>query len=398
LGVGALQFYGRSILWVIDRLAFLPLAFAFMSQTIVVKIGTSSLTQPETGFLALATIAQVVETLSDLRKQGHQVILVSSGAVGVGCARLGLTERPRTIAMKQAVAAVGQGRLMRVYDDLFTALQQPIAQVLLTRSDLVQRSRYVNAYRTFRQLLKLGVIPIVNENDTLAIEELKFGDNDTLSAMVASLVQADWLFLLTDVDRLYSADPRYNPDAQPIPIVSRIDQLAELNVEVGDRGTSWGTGGMVTKISAARIATTAGIRTVITEGRSPQNIEKILRGEPLGTQFEPQLQPFNARKRWIAHGLVPAGKLYLDTGAVTALRQLGKSLLAAGIKEIEGEFQSQDAVQICDRTGQEIARGIVNYSSTDLQKILGHHSDDFARILGYAGEETVVHRDNLVLS
>jgi glutamate 5-kinase len=369
-----------------------------MSQTIVVKIGTSSLTQANTGFLALATIAQLVETLSQLRQAGHQVVLVSSGAIGVGCARLGITERPKTIAMKQAVAAVGQGRLMRVYDDLFTELRQPIAQVLLTRSDLVQRSRYVNAYRTFRQLLKLNIVPIVNENDTLAIEELKFGDNDTLSAMVASLVEADWLFLLTDVDRLYSADPRSNPDAQPISVVSQIDQLAALNVEVGDRGTGWGTGGMITKIAAARIATTAGIRTVITEGRSPQNILKIIQGEPLGTQFEPQPRPANARKRWIAHGLIPAGRLYLDLGAVKAVRELGKSLLAAGITELEGEFHSQDAVQLCDVSGREIARGIVNYSSVELQKIRGRRSDEIPNILGYAGEETIVHRDNLVLS
>jgi glutamate 5-kinase len=369
-----------------------------MSQTLVIKIGTSSLTQPDTGYLALSTIATLVETLSHLRRQGHQVILVSSGAVGVGCARLGMTERPRSIAMKQAVAAVGQGRLMRVYDDFFTSLQQPIAQVLITRSDLVQRSRYVNAYRTFRQLLKLGVIPIVNENDTLAVEELKFGDNDTLSALVASLVEADWLFLLTDVDRLYSADPRSNPDAQPILQVNKIAELAELNVEVGDRGSNWGTGGMVTKISAAQIATAAGVRTVIMEGRSPHNIERILQGEPLGTQFQPQQQSFNARKRWIAHGLVPAGKLYLDKGAVTAITEAGKSLLAAGIIEVEGEFQSQDAVQLCDRRGHEVARGIVNYSSHELQKILGAHSEDIPKILGYEGAETIVHRDNLVLS
>lgn len=369
-----------------------------MAQTIVIKIGTSSLTQPDTGYLALPTLAQLVDTLSRLRQQGHQVVLVSSGAVGVGCMRLGLTERPRTMSMKQAVAAVGQGRLMRVYDDLFTSLQQPIAQVLLTRSDLVQRSRYVNAYRTFRQLLKLGVIPIVNENDTLAVDELKFGDNDTLSALVASLVEADWLFLLTDVDRLYSADPRYDSNAQPIPIVDKIDQLAALNIEVGDRGSTWGTGGMVTKIAAARIATNAGIRTVITEGKSPANIERILRGEAIGTVFEPQPQPFNARKRWIAHGLVPAGKLYLDQGAVVAIRQAGRSLLAAGITEVEGEFQSQDAVQLCDQVGHEIARGIVNYSSTELQKIRGCRSDDIPSILGYEGAETVVHRDNLVLS
>jgi len=368
-----------------------------MTQTVVIKIGTSSLTQPDTGYLALSTIAKLVEVLSRLRQQGHQVILVSSGAVGVGCARLGLKERPRTIALKQAVAAVGQGRLMRVYDDFFTSLEQPIAQVLLTRSDLVQRSRYVNAYRTFRQLLKLGVIPIVNENDTLAVEELKFGDNDTLSAMVASLVEADWLFLLTDVDRLYSADPRSHPEAEPI---SLVDDIAELQgtIEVGDRGSSWGTGGMVTKISAAKIATASGVRTVITEGRSPDNIEKILQGEPLGTQFEPEPQPFNARKRWIANGLVPAGKLYLDRGAVNAICKAGKSLLAAGIVEVEGEFQSQDAVQLCDPLGQEIARGIVNYSHIELQQIRGRHSEDIATILGYVGVETVVHRDNLVLS
>lgn len=368
-----------------------------MAQTLVIKIGTSSLTVPETGLLSLSTIAGLVETLTELKRQGHQVILVSSGAVGVGCARLGLTERPKAIAMKQAVAAVGQGRLMRIYDDLFTTLQQPIAQVLITRSDLVQRSRYVNAYRTFRQLLKLGVIPIVNENDTLAVDELKFGDNDTLSALVASLVGADWLFLLTDVDRLYSADPRYNPDATPITLVEKIDQL-EAMVEIGDRGTSWGTGGMVTKISAARIATAAGVRTVITEGRSPRNLLRILDGEPLGTQFAPQPDPSSARKRWIAHGLVPAGKLYLDQGAVRAISEGGKSLLAAGITEVEGEFQRQDAVQLCDRTGREIARGLVNYSSPELQKIQGLHSDAISTVLGYESPETVVHRDNLVLS
>jgi len=369
-----------------------------MQQTLVVKIGTSSLTQPETGLLSLSTLASVIETLSELRLQGHRVVLVSSGAVGVGCARLGMTERPRAISLRQAVAAVGQGRLIRVYDDLFTSLQQPIAQVLLTRSDLVNRNSYLNVERTFQELLNLGVIPIVNENDTVAVDELKFGDNDTLSALVASLVRADWLFLLTDVDRLYSADPRNNPDAQPILRVDHIDQLKELQVKMGDRGSRWGTGGMVTKIAAAQIATGAGVRTVITEGRFPRNIEKILRGEPIGTQFEPQPRPTSARKRWIAHGLVPAGKLYLDDGAVRAIRNAGRSLLAAGIIHLEGDFQSQEAVKLCDRTGQEIARGLVNYTSDELQKIKGRQSDAIATILGYPGAETVVHRDNLVLN
>lgn len=367
-----------------------------MSQTLVVKIGTSSLTKPESQ-LALSTIATLAETLTHLRQQGNRVILVSSGAVGVGCARLGLTERPRAIALKQAVAAVGQGRLIRVYDDLFSTLQQPIAQVLLTRSDLVQRSRYVNVNNTFQELLALGVIPIVNENDTVAVEELKFGDNDTLSALVASLVEADWLFLLTDVDRLYSADPRSFPDAQPITLVKHIEQLAQMQVQTGTQGSLWGTGGMVTKIAAARIATAAGVRTIITEGRFPDNIEKILQGEPLGTQFEPQPQPNSARKRWIAYGLIPSGKLFLDEGATVAICQAGKSLLAAGITAVDGEFDTQEAVQLCDKNGKEVARGIVNYNSAELKQILGKHSREIAAILGYAGAETVIHRDNLVL-
>ncbi len=369
-----------------------------MTKTIVIKIGTSSLTQPETGQLALSTIATLAETLCHLRQEGHRVVLVSSGAVGVGCARLGLTERPKAMALKQAVAAVGQGRLMRIYDDLFTTLSQPIAQVLLTRSDLVQRTHYLNVYNTFAELLGLGVIPVVNENDTVAVEELKFGDNDTLSALVASLVEADWLFILTDVDRLYSADPRCVPDAQPISLVNNLQELAALQIQTGAQGTKWGTGGMVTKISAARIAIAAGVRTVITQGRFPQNIEKILAGEPLGTHFQPQPEPTSARKRWIAYGLVPVGKLYLDTGAIAAIAQGGKSLLAAGIKKVEGNFDTQAAVQLCDHQGNEIARGLVNYSSEELEKIRGCHSREICTILGYVGAETVIHRDNLVLT
>ena len=368
------------------------------AQIIVVKIGTSSLTQAETGWLSLSTIASLVEVLCKLCRQGHQVVLVSSGAVGVGCARLGLQERPKSMAMKQAVAAVGQGRLMRVYDDLFSVLRQPIAQVLLTRGDLVQRHRYVNAYRTFQQLLELGVVPIVNENDTLAVDELKFGDNDTLSALVASVIEADWLFLLTDVDRLYSADPRTVPDAQPIETVECMDQLVEMGIEVGDRGSDFGTGGMVTKMAAARIATTAGVRMVITDGQSPQNILKILQGESLGTQFSPQPRPANARKRWIAHGLIAQGKVYLDAGAVDAICHRGKSLLAAGVTGVEGSFQANDSVQVCERGGTEIARGIVNYSNVELAKIQGQKSTKISEILGYEGAETVIHRDNLVLS
>lgn len=369
-----------------------------MAKTIVVKIGTSSLTQAKTGQLSLSTIASLTENLCYLRDQGHQVILISSGAVGVGCARLGLTERPKAIALKQAVAAVGQGRLMRIYDDFFTTLKQPMAQVLLTRADLVERSRYLKAYNTFQELLGLGVIPVVNENDTVAVEELKFGDNDTLSALVASLVEADWLFILTDVDRLYSADPRSVPDARPINLVSNIQELLELQIQTSGQGSQWGTGGMVTKISAARIAVAAGVRTVITHGRFPQNIPKIIEGEDIGTHFEPKPEPTSARKRWIAYGLIPAGKLYLDAGATQAIAQAGKSLLAAGIETVEGEFDHQDAVQLCDIHGAEIARGLVNYNSDELVQIRGCHSSDIEEILGYSGAETVIHRDNLVLT
>ena len=364
-------------------------------QTIVVKIGTSSLTQ-ETGKIAIATIASLIETLSDLRSLGHRIVLVSSGAVGIGCARLNLSERPRKIALKQAVAAVGQGRLMRIYDDLFSSLAQPIAQILLTRRELMERNSYVNASNTFRELLDLGVIPIVNENDTIAIDELKFGDNDTLSALVASLIKADWLFLLTDVDRLYSADPRTVPDAKPIELVAT-HEFKQLQIAAGGSVSGWGTGGMTTKLAAARIATSSGVTTVITQGKQPQNIMKILQGEAIGTRFEPQPQMDNARKRWIAYGLLPMGKLYLDEGAAKAVITKGKSLLPAGIIKVEGEFTATDAVQICDRQGREIARGLVNYSNIEIERIKGQHSEKIAAILGYNGVDTIVHRNNLVV-
>lgn len=365
-------------------------------QTIVVKIGTSSLANSQTGQLSLSTIAALVETLTHLRACGHRIILVSSGAVGVGCGRLNLTERPKKLAVKQAVAAVGQGRLIRVYDDLFTTLGQPIAQVLLTRRELVDRNCYVNVYNTFSALLELGVIPIVNENDTVAVEELKFGDNDTLSALVASLIEADWLFLLTDVDRLYSADPRLFPDARPITLVNTAE-IAQLQIKAGSSGSQWGTGGMATKLTAARLATSAGVRVAITQGKQPQNIDRILQGEAIGTQFPAGARSDNARKRWIAYGLLPLGTLYLDGGAVSAIAEGGKSLLAAGIVGVEGEFAATDAVQLWDAQGREVARGLVNYSSGEIERIKGQQSQDIPQLLGYRGAETVIHRDNLVI-
>ena len=368
-----------------------------MRSTIIVKIGTSSLTQPETGELALSTITSLAETLCQLRRESYNVILVSSGAVGFGCACLQLTERPESISLKQAIASVGQVRLMRVYDDVFTTLQQPIAQVLLTRSDFIQRSRYLNVYNTLQELLSLGVVPVVNENDTVAVDELKFGDNDMLSALVASLVKAETLFLLTDVDSLYSADPRYVANAKPIPLISSMEELNALQIETGNSSSKWGTGGMMTKITAARIATTVGIRTVITEGCNPWNIVKILQGEAIGTHFAPHPEPKSARNHWIVYGLVPGCKLYLDCRAVTAITKNGKSLLAEGINTVEGVFDANDSVQLCNKYGTEIARGLVNYSSQELKKICGCCSDDITSILGYEGTETVIHKDNLIL-
>ena len=366
-------------------------------QTLVVKIGTSSLTQGSSGHLALSTIAALVETLCQLRQLGHRVVLVSSGAVGVGCARLGLPERPKKMAVKQAIAAVGQGRLVRIYDDFFSTLEQPVAQILLTRRELTERNSYVNITNTFQALFELGVIPIVNENDTVAVDELKFGDNDTLSALVASLLEAQWLFMLTDVNGLYSADPRLDAQALPIPLVQQ-EELAQLQVGAQTTGSAWGTGGMATKLTAARIATSAGVKTAITTGQKPENIVQILAGESIGTQFLPQSRPENARKRWIAFGLLPVGKLYIDQGAAQALCRGGRSLLAVGIQRVEGEFAADEAVQICNGQGEEIARGLVNYNSQEIQLLLGRHSQDFATVLGYSSDDTVVHRDNLILT
>ncbi len=365
-----------------------------MPPVIVIKVGTSSLTRPD-GRLALSTIAALIETIVDLKNQGYAVILVSSGAVGVGCTRLNLRTRPKLIALKQAAAAVGQGRLIRVYDDLFSQYGLPVAQVLLTRGDLEKHQGYQNIHNTLQELVSLNVVPIINENDTVAVEELKFGDNDTLSARVASLMEAKWLFLLTDVDHLYSADPRHHADAQMIAVV---ESIAELEVNTGSHGSPWGTGGMVTKIAAAKIAVGAGVTTVITNGKNPHHIPQILAGESIGTRFLAQVKKENSRKRWLAHGAVPIGKIFLDTGAVQAITQRGKSLLPAGITRVSGDFAESDIVQLCNPESQEIAIGIVNYSSVELQQIGGRHSSDIEQILGYVGEGTVVHRDNLVLT
>ncbi|AFY71423.1 Glutamate 5-kinase [Thalassoporum mexicanum PCC 7367] len=410
------------------------------AQTIVIKIGTSSLTKPDTGDLRLAAIAQLVEVIVQLQRLGHRVVLVSSGAIGVGCTRLGMTDRPKRIEAKQAIAAVGQGRLIRIYDDFFAAFAQPVAQVLLTRNNLILRHHYIKVLNTFNELLQMSIVPIVNENDTIAIDEIKFGDNDTLSALVASLIEADWLFLLTDVDCLYSANPHQEETAVPISTVG-YEQLQKLIGQDmgqdtgGDRPASgfdnqanrfeqsiaqapprptkqpsqtnhpnqsnkWGTGGINTKLTAAKIAATAGVKTVISLGSEPQRLLSILQGEQLGTTFEPLPRAVTARKRWIAYGLIPAGKLILDAGAVLALEKSGRSLLPAGITQVIGKFEITDAVSLCDPNGVEFARGIVNYNSGDIARIAGFNSQQIPQLLNLDPNEfdgEVIHRDNMVL-
>lgn len=386
---------------------------------VVVKIGSSSLSTSDGKFLNMSLICSLAETLVKLRKLGYDVILVTSGAVSIGCSRMRLSSRPTSLSTKQAIAAVGQSRLMHVYDDFFAHLDQPIAQVLLSRENLSKRRHYVNALNTFTELLSLGVVPIVNENDTttvsalsvaaetvnkdrdplgldgagpLPVEELRFGDNDTLSALVASLVEAEWLVLLTDVDALYTADPRKNPDAKPIRQVANIDAL---DVSIGEVG-SWGTGGMATKLQAARIATACGVRTVIMNSANPGDLLKMIDGEPIGTQFLPQERPIRGKKKWIAHGLVPSGTLTLDEEGIKTILDK-KSLLATGIVNIEGNFQAQSNVSVKTVQGKEVARGLINFSAADLQLIKGQPSREFERLLKYAGPTEVIHRENLVL-
>eukprot|EP00742_Colponemidia_sp_Colp-10_P005661 GILJ01006051.1.p1 GENE.GILJ01006051.1~~GILJ01006051.1.p1 ORF type:complete len:398 (-),score=57.36 GILJ01006051.1:106-1299(-) len=363
--------------------------------TIVIKVGTSTIIHEGTQNIALSNLAALVETAHTLQAAGHKVVLVSSGAVGVGCKRMAMKQRPSTLSGKQAVAAIGQGRLMRTYDDLFSNFEQPIAQVLLTRGDLNDRSRFQNAQNTFMELLRLGVVPIVNENDTVAVEELRFGDNDTLSALVATIVDADWLFLLTDIDRLYTSNPRTDPNAQPIDIV---EDISTLTADTKGSGSQWGTGGMATKLTAARIATAAGVHTGILLGTEPRKVLDMLAGKNVGTVFvaKKPTKAMKTNRRWLL-SLNPSGKLIVDDGAVRALTQLHKSLFAAGIREVEGDFECQSCIAICDLMGREVARGLINYACAEVQQLKGKQSNEMNTILGYDGVKEVIHRSNIVI-
>lgn len=360
---------------------------------VVIKVGTSTLTHP-TGKLNLFQLERLVKEIAELKKRKLEVILVSSGAIGAGMGRMGLFERPKTMPEKQALAAIGQGILMHMYENLFGEQGQIVAQVLLTKDDVVHRERYLNARNTLLSLLRMDAIPIINENDTVVVEEIKFGENDTLSALVAGLIDADLLILLSDIDGLYTADPRKDSSAYLIPVVEEITgQIEQL---AGEAGSKMASGGMATKINAAKISTNCGIPMVVANGSSYSVLKDIINGNNPGTLFLPKDHKVNTRKGWIAYASKTHGTLWLDEGATGALVKKGKSLLPSGITKVEGNFQRGHVVCVNGENGA-IAKGIVNYSSEELQRIKGRQCKDIYSILGYKEEDEAIHRDNLSL-
>lgn len=364
-------------------------------QRLVVKVGSGLLRDPHGG-LREDVVTHLVEQLYALRKQGHDVILVSSGAIALGIQVLGQYGIPKAIAHQQAAAAIGQSRLIRTYEDHFGAYGQKVAQVLLTHEDLRARHRYLNACNTLSVLLQYDVIPIINENDTVSAEEIRFGDNDTLSAMVANLVNADMLIILTSLDGLYTADPHLDPGATLLSEVAVVD--SHIEALAGSTTHQTGRGGMATKIRAAKIAGANGTHTYIANGFLPDTLLRILAGEAVGTHLHPATTTrLPSRKRWIGYTLRAKGEIHVDTGAHRALATQGKSLLPSGIVAIMGTFQFGDPVFCVDTAQRRFAQGLVNYSAAELQAIKGCQTSHIEEILGYKTCDEVIHRDNLVL-
>lgn len=361
----------------------------------VVKIGSALLTANGTG-LARESFSSWVEQMAAWRSTHKELVVVSSGAVAEGMSRMGWRVRPHSLHELQAAAAIGQMGLIRAYEMCFQKRGLHTAQILLTREDLGDRERYLNARSTLFTLLKLGVVPVVNENDTVATDELRFGDNDTLAALVANLVEADLLVLMTDQDGLYESDPRINPDARLVHEF-RVDD-PRLDKMAGGSVSGLGRGGMLTKVSAARLAARSGTSTVIAPGGRADVLSQIARGEEIGTLLIPAQEAQTARKRWLAGQLQLRGRLTLDQGAVRVLRESGCSLLAVGVKAVEGRFARGDVVACLDEQGREIARGLVNYGAEETRRIMGQSSSRIEEILGYLDEEELIHRDNLMLA
>lgn len=365
------------------------------AKRIVVKVGTSTITYAN-GKRNFSQIDRLARELSDLQNQGKEMILVSSGAVAVGVDRLGLPAKPSTIPGKQACAAVGQGVLMHTYEKLFADYGQIVAQVLITRTEAIDRHRYTNCRNTFMTLLQQGVIPIVNENDVVALDELKIGDNDNMSALVAGIVDADLVIILSDIDGLYTANPATHPDATLVHTVLEI--TPEVEASAGGVGSSRGTGGMATKIQAAKAATNSGIQLVIASGTEKNAIPRILQGEEIGTLFVSRENRLQFRKRWLAFGAKIQGSIVVDDGCAKAIRKAGGcSILPAGIYQVVGDFQTGSTVSVIDKEGHELARGLVHYTASELERIKGCKSADIEGILGHKNYDEVIHRDDLVI-
>ncbi len=365
------------------------------ARRIVVKVGSSLVTNEGRGLDAEA-IGQWCAQLATLVKDGREVIMVSSGAIAEGMKRLGWPTRPKAIHELQAAAAVGQMGLVQVYETSLRENGIGSAQVLLTHADLADRERYLNARSTLLALLSLGVVPVINENDTVVNDEIKFGDNDTLGALVANLVEADALIILTDQKGLYTADPRKDPAAQFVHVGKAGD--AALEAMAGGAGTSIGKGGMITKILAAKRAAGSGASTVIAWGREPQVLIRLLQGQAIGTLLVAQTQKNQARKQWMADHLQMRGSVNVDAGAAGKVRDEGKSLLPIGMTSVQGDFSRGDVIAVRDADGAEIARGLANYSSSEARLICRKASSEFEKLLGYTGEPEMVHRTNLVLT
>lgn len=363
-------------------------------KTIVVKLGTSILTGG-TNRIDRAHMVELVRQCAALHRQGHHIVVVTSGAVAAGREALGHPKLPATMPHKQMLAAVGQSHLLQIWQSLFGIYNLHIGQMLLTRADLEDRERFLNARDTMHTLLHHRIIPVINENDAVATAEIKVGDNDNLSARAAILADADLLILLTDQRGLFTADPRSNPDAQLIEEVQTIDDT--LRKLAGDSVSGLGTGGMATKLQAADVARRAGIEVVIATGQLPEVIGRLAQGERVGTRFPPIATPLESRKSWILAGPPPHGEIVIDEGAERAVRHQGSSLLPKGIVALKGQFERGEAVRIVNREGRELARGICRYASEDLQRIAGRHSDEIEACLGYGYGPVAIHRDDMVL-
>lgn len=365
------------------------------AKRIVIKVGTSTITYAN-GKRNFSQIDRLAREISDLQNQGKEMILVTSGAVAVGVDRMGLPGKLKTIPGKQAAAAVGQGVLMHTYEKFFADYGQIVAQVLITKTEAIDRHRYTNTRNTFMELMRQRVIPIVNENDVVALDELKIGDNDNMSALVAGIVDADLVIILSDVDGLYTANPQTHPDAVIVPEVAEI--TPEIEASAGGVGSARGTGGMATKIQAAKAATSSGIHLVIASGTEKNAITRVLQGEELGTLFVSRENRLQFRKRWLAFGAKIAGSIVVDDGCAKAIRKAGGcSILPAGVFAVQGEFLPGSTVSVIDKDAHELARGLVHYSSAELEQIKGCNSGEIANILGHKNFDEVIHRDDLVI-